>query len=374
MRIKNMKLLFITAHPYLPQMRGGAQNTADTLIKRLISNGHNVSVLCGLMKGGIIEKIGRPILKIKKILSLGNSVKDKSCGYNVYRAWFSWEALQEVVNKEKSDLIVVLSGLPIKMAVEAEKLNIPIIVMLQNVEFDNHGEDITKLSSNTTYVSNSKFTQKKYKDKYNIDSIVINPLIDQNKFLIKTSRELVVFINPHPSKGLSIATKLAQDNPEIPFLFVESWPLSKDQSDELNHQISNTPNISFMRVVPDMREVYKKAKVLLVPSMWEEAFGRVAVEAQINGIPVIASNKGGLPEAVGPGGILLDTEDTIVNWSQALRNLWYNDQLYNDIANKAKVYSARPEMNVDLQMLSWEEILETRKNGFRNADKLKNCE
>ena len=35
-------------------------------------------------------------------------------------------------------------------------------------------------------------------------------------------------------------------------------------------------------------------------------FGRIAVEPQFSGIPVVASDRGGLPEAVGPGGVLID--------------------------------------------------------------------
>jgi glycosyltransferase involved in cell wall biosynthesis len=47
-----------------------------------------------------------------------------------------------------------------------------------------------------------------------------------------------------------------------------------------------------------MREdVWKEIKVLLVPSLWFEAWGMVVVEAQLCGIPVLSSNSGGLPEA-----------------------------------------------------------------------------
>jgi hypothetical protein len=37
------------------------------------------------------------------------------------------------------------------------------------------------------------------------------------------------------------------------------------------------------------------------PSFWEEAFGRSIVEAQLNGIPVVASRRGGIPEALNGG-------------------------------------------------------------------------
>ncbi len=44
-------------------------------------------------------------------------------------------------------------------------------------------------------------------------------------------------------------------------------------------------------------EIWDRIKVLLVPSLWHEAWGIVVTEAQLRGIPVIASDAGGLAEA-----------------------------------------------------------------------------
>jgi len=48
-----------------------------------------------------------------------------------------------------------------------------------------------------------------------------------------------------------------------------------------------------------MRAAYGRSRLLLAPSRWVESWGRVASEAQISGLPVIATKSGGLPEAVG---------------------------------------------------------------------------
>jgi glycosyltransferase involved in cell wall biosynthesis len=48
-----------------------------------------------------------------------------------------------------------------------------------------------------------------------------------------------------------------------------------------------------------MRPIYARAKVLLALSLWWESFGRVAAEAAMNGIPVIATTRSGIPEAAG---------------------------------------------------------------------------
>jgi D-inositol-3-phosphate glycosyltransferase len=76
-----------------------------------------------------------------------------------------------------------------------------------------------------------------------------------------------------------------------------------------------------IRLVPPVDRVtlaqwYRAADVVAVPSH-SESFGLVAVEALACGTPVVASNVGGLPTAVGDGGILVDGHDT-ADWATAL--------------------------------------------------------
>ena len=65
-------------------------------------------------------------------------------------------------------------------------------------------------------------------------------------------------------------------------------------------------NLSIRPAAFDVKEIYKTTSVLLAPSLWYESWGRVATEAVMNGIPVLASSSGGLPEAVDVGGVILD--------------------------------------------------------------------
>ncbi len=57
-------------------------------------------------------------------------------------------------------------------------------------------------------------------------------------------------------------------------------------------------------------EFLARQDVLVVPSLWGEPFGRVSVEAQMAGVPVIAANRGGLPETVdnGVSGFVVEPE------------------------------------------------------------------
>lgn len=62
--------------------------------------------------------------------------------------------------------------------------------------------------------------------------------------------------------------------------------------------------------VPENRreEILKGAQMFVLPS-FEEGFGLTALEAMSAGVPVVASNRGSLPEVVGDAGLLIDPDD-----------------------------------------------------------------
>jgi glycosyltransferase involved in cell wall biosynthesis len=117
------------------------------------------------------------------------------------------------------------------------------------------------------------------------------------------------------------------------------------------------PNVTFVPPQSDMRKVYAECKILLAPSVWEEAYGRVATEAQISGIPVVASARGGLPEAVGPGGVLLDPDQPIADWVAAVRKLWSDQDYYSALSAAATAHAARPEISFEHQVDAFERAM-----------------
>ena len=59
---------------------------------------------------------------------------------------------------------------------------------------------------------------------------------------------------------------------------------------------------------PALKRCYDEARVLVLPS-FHEGFGLPALEAMAAGVPVVASNRGALPEIVGDAGLLIDPAD-----------------------------------------------------------------
>jgi glycosyltransferase involved in cell wall biosynthesis len=56
------------------------------------------------------------------------------------------------------------------------------------------------------------------------------------------------------------------------------------------------------------RELYEGARIVVQPS-FEEGFGLPALEAMTVGVPVVAANRGALPEVLGDAGMLVDPDD-----------------------------------------------------------------
>lgn len=119
-------------------------------------------------------------------------------------------------------------------------------------------------------------------------------------------------------------------------------------------------NVTWLRRTSDMRRVYGKARLILVPSQWEEAFGRVVAEAQVSGIPALASCIGGLPEAVGPGGLLVDPAAPTAQWVAALRRIWDDRSEQVRLSAAALRHAQRPKMNARHQTDLLEEAILNR--------------
>ncbi len=56
------------------------------------------------------------------------------------------------------------------------------------------------------------------------------------------------------------------------------------------------------------QDLYRQASMVVLPS-FDEGFGIPALEAMTMGVPVIAANRGALPEVVGDAGLLVDPDD-----------------------------------------------------------------
>ncbi len=349
-----MNIVFAGGNGYPPQATGGVQSSTHHLAGALAARGHRPAVLASLYGGGWFGLRARARLR----LSGQGFVTDAPMGYPVHRAWFPERQVGAVLQRSRPDVAVIQCHrtVPIGEAFAAE--GVPLVIYLRNVEFDELGGDPRSLAG-ARFIANSAFTARRYAEVFGIQATVIPPTIDRARYETVPEGNFVTFINPVPAKGLDRAIEIAAACPEIPFLFVESWLLDPKQLDDLGRRIKGMPNIRFEHRTADMKALFRRTRILLAPSRWEEAWGRVASEAHCSGIPVVGSTRGGLAEAIGTGGIALDYDAPSAEWVAAVRSLWSDPARHAAASAAAMAYSRRPELDSERQFGIFLSVLES---------------
>lgn len=126
----------------------------------------------------------------------------------------------------------------------------------------------------------------------------------------------------------------------------------------IKHRVTFSPPVERKRLAL----WYRAADVVAVPS-YSESFGLVAVEAQACGTPVVASDAGGLPTAVG-GGVLVPTHE-IGDWSRALEALLTDPARREELARRARPHATRFgwSRTADSLVSVYGEAMESRRMG-----------
>lgn len=166
-------------------------------------------------------------------------------------------------------------------------------------------------------------------------------------------------------KGLTIFIACAKKLPQYSFMMVKGWGTKEEDLQSL----VGISNISVCDFNPQVDIIFEQSLCVLAPSIWHEAFGQVVIQSMQRGIPVITSDKGGLPEAkmgteyilpVPDGGgnmspeerKLIDFESTFSNWANAINNLCNNEKEWNRLSNHS--YDAA---NRFIKNNTWDPIL-----------------
>ncbi len=163
----------------------------------------------------------------------------------------------------------------------------------------------------------------------------------------------VTFANPCSVKGIDIFLAMADAMPDVTFAAVPTWGTNSRDMAALRAQ----KNVTIVPPVDNMDDLFRQTCVLLVPSVWAEARSRIVVEAMLRGIPVMASNVGGIPEAklgvpyllpVNPvRGYKSSVDENMVPvpdvppqdvspWVTALRRLLTDEAHWRDIASRSR--------------------------------------
>jgi glycosyltransferase involved in cell wall biosynthesis len=224
----------------------------------------------------------------------------------------------------------------------------------------NHGYEDRRFFEHVNHVFTcSPYLSDLYRQKIGLISTGIAPPIDWSEVLAPADgRTFVTFVNPSNHKGVGVFARLADmlgsARPDIPILVVQSARSAGGLNAIPGIDFTKYPHIMAAPPLPRPADFFALTKLLLVPSLFPEPFGRVAAEAMINGIPPLVSNRGGLPETVAGAGRVLPVPDRLPEksleipgaeeigmWFEAVCELWDDAEKYAAAARVARETAER---------------------------------
>lgn len=181
--------------------------------------------------------------------------------------------------------------------------------------------------------SNGSFVQAAMSKLVGKSSKILHPYVDLSSCMVNGgTRDCITLVNPDPGKGGTTFLHMARTMKDHKFLAVKV----SDKSDYRALESANLPNVEIMGFQKEPKKIYERTKLLLMPTVVDETFGRVIVEAQANGIPVVGRDVGGISDTMGKGGILIGKYEDDDEWVRVLQATIANESLMLSLSEAAK--------------------------------------
>ena len=244
---------------------------------------------------------------------------------------------EQVLKRFRPQVLLTYGGHPVSLELmrRARATGTPVVFHLHNFGYD----DRRGFADASAIIFPSEYSRRFYRHRVGLDGTVIPDPIRLDRVIADDpDPRYVTFVNPQPEKGAAvfarIALELGRRRPDIPLLVVEGRGTS-DGLAGLPVDLSGLTNLNRMANTPDPRDFYRVSRAVLMPSLWRESLGRVAIEAMANGIPVLASDRGALPETLGDAGFVftiperytaanaaVPTPREVAPWVATIERLW----------------------------------------------------
>lgn len=315
-----MRLLAALPH-YPPASRVGAWLATHQLLAHLAARGHTVTVTTNLGQPGAYTLDGvtvRPRARAR-------------------------------LHMPMHDVVLSHLGGELAIAEQARRHGLPHIVSAHGVDrFNQHrlermNPDLL-IANSGTLLESLHWTGR---------ATVLHPTVRPEQF--RTARgDRITLVNVTQAKGSDTFYALAARYPHRKFLGVRGGYGIPDER--------SLPNVELVDTVEDMRDVYARTRVLLMPSA-AETYGMVGIEAMCSGIPVIAHPTPGLLESLAEAGRFAERDQTHA-WASHLEQLDDADE-YSSSATAALNRVARLTPVADLDRVA--DLIESLTEGAGHA-------
>jgi glycosyltransferase involved in cell wall biosynthesis len=187
--------------------------------------------------------------------------------------------------------------------------------------------------------------------KYWIDTQRFKP-VDQksarNKTGIKDNFTVLFVGRLIKKKGADLLLDIAKRLENIQFYFIGSGP----EESAIKLAARNHANIFFLGGVSnsDLHIYYNSADIYCIPSVYEEGFGRVGMEAVACGIPVVGSNRGGIGEALDETVSLL-VEPSVENLKKIIIDLYSDREKLLKLKKNCRNYALKNFSKENIELI-----------------------
>lgn len=203
-----------------------------------------------------------------------------------------------------------------------------------------------------------------------VAQVVHPPIYGQGPWpnLARFDEGLITFMNPCAVKGMPLFTEIARRMPECRFGVLPGWGTTAADREALGAQ----PNVTVLANRRNIEDILRVTRILLMPSLWYEGFGLIVMEAMLRGIPVVASDSGGLVEAKRGTGFVIPVRpieryepvydernlpravvarQNVEPWLEALRTLSEDRSAYEEESGRGREAASRFAGSVDERAL-----------------------
>lgn len=316
-------------HAYPPAHNAGAEWAAHSLLRELVTRGHEVHVLLSDPRSG------------QDGYEIDGVVVHPYRGKADPSRWMRGDG--------RANVIVTHLENTARASVLGDLNRIPVVHLLHNT-FEKSKAWLVK-GSPSLVVYNTVWMKADAEAWWHVHrgdrpmpwGITVHPPVAVDDYQASPG-DRITLINLTEEKGAKVFYALAERMPRRKFLGVIGGYGKQVIRDDLPN-VEITPHTPGDRMAKD---VYARTRVLLAPSVYE-SYGRVAVEAMCSGIPVVAHPTPGLREALGSAGAFADRDD-LDAWEAAVKRL-FSPKAYPTASKAAAARAA--ELDPGNELDSW---------------------
>ena len=383
-----VKKILLVNEFYTPYGNGGAERSVQYLAESLVSAGHDVVVACTAPESSVDVVNGVKVYYLK-FKSIHGPFSDRH-SYLYKKFWdirdiFNFaigRTMGKILDKEKPDVVHTnnITGFSVALWHEVRKRNLRLVHTLRDYyllcprsSMFRQGKNCQKQCLFCKLISAFKKRSTQLIDcvigvshhvlerhlQYGrfegVPYCVIHNIYERNTPLVNkdfSNYKRLGFIGRLvPEKGVDLLIQ-AFCNPDVrsssSLIIAGDGPADYIESLKSHAQAADA-SIEFLGFVAP-EQFYSQVDIVVIPSLWHEPLGRVVLEAFAHGIPVIASERGGMPEIIDEGGtgFLFDPDapSSLVNVLKGLnQSNGPKSKLGTNCLNKAKQFSSEHIVN-----------------------------